>query len=95
LLGSAHPTLNDNAARGEPIGTVTLGNDTTLSGFAIANVTGNGIQASEIPNVTIRDNRITNVTGQGISLNNVTGTSAIALNSITNSGGQGIFVQAA
>jgi hypothetical protein len=93
-LGSVQLPLSGSGDFPQVVGTVTLGNDTTLSGFAIANVTGNGIQASEIQNVTIRDNRITDVTGQGISLNNVTGTSAIALNSITNSGGQGIFVQA-
>ncbi|MEQ9236808.1 beta strand repeat-containing protein [Coleofasciculus sp. E2-BRE-01] len=75
-------------------GTVTLGNNTTLAGFAIANATGNGIQGAAIENVTIQDNRITNATGQGISLIDVTGTSVIADNVITNSGQQGIFIQA-
>ena len=75
-------------------GTISLGNDTTLSGFAIANAVGSGVQGTNIQNVTIQDNRITNPTQQGINLIGVTGTSAIANNTITNSGLQGIFVQA-
>jgi hypothetical protein len=75
-------------------GTVTLGNNTTLSGFAIANATGNAIQGTNIRNVTIQDNRITNATEQGINLTNVAGTSLIANNTITNSGFGGIFVSA-
>jgi hypothetical protein len=75
-------------------GTVTMGNDTTLSGFAITDVTGSAIQGTSIRNVTIGDNRITNPSEQGINLINVAGTSAIANNTITNSGSEGIFVQA-
>ena len=74
-------------------GTVTLGNDSTLSGFAIANVTGNAIQGSGINNVTIRDNQITNPTGQGIGLNGVGGNNLIANNTISGTAGQGIFLQ--
>jgi hypothetical protein len=75
-------------------GTVTLGNQTEVSGFAIANVTGNGIQGANIREVKIRDNQITNASEQGINLTNVAGTSLIANNTITNSGNQGIFVAA-
>jgi trimeric autotransporter adhesin len=75
-------------------GTVTMGNDTTLRGFDLRNITGSGIQASSVRNVNILDNRITNVTEQGISLNGVTGNNLVARNTITGTGGQGIFVQA-
>ncbi|HEY9611649.1 beta strand repeat-containing protein [Allocoleopsis sp.] len=75
-------------------GTVTLGNNTTLSGFAIANATGSAIQGTSIQNVTIRDNRITNPSEQGINLTNVAGTSLIANNTITGSRLGGIFVSA-
>jgi trimeric autotransporter adhesin len=75
-------------------GTVTMGNNTTLSGFALVNVTGNAIQASDVSNVTIRDNQITNSTGQGISLSGVGGENIIANNLIQDTGSQGIFLQA-
>ncbi|NET55692.1 MAG: right-handed parallel beta-helix repeat-containing protein [Symploca sp. SIO2E6] len=76
-------------------GTITLGNNTTLSGFAIANVDGNGIQGTNIQNVTIRDNQITNATRGGINLVNIGGTNIIRNNQITNSGGAGISAQTA
>ncbi|MBD1804177.1 right-handed parallel beta-helix repeat-containing protein [Microcoleus sp. FACHB-SPT15] len=92
-FGTVQLALSGSGLFPEVTGTVTLGNDTTLSGFAIANVTGNAIEATNLQNVTILDNRITNPTEQGIILNNVTGTSVIASNSITNSGLAGIFVR--
>jgi hypothetical protein len=75
-------------------GTVTLGNNTTLSGFAITNAIGSAIQGTSIQNVTIRDNRITNPSEQGINLTDVAGTSLIANNTITGSRLGGIFVSA-
>lgn len=93
-LGTVQLPLSGSGEFPTITGTVTLANNTTLTGFAIANATGNGIQGANIENVTIQDNRITNATGQGISLIDVTGTSAIARNVITNSGQQGIFIQA-
>jgi parallel beta-helix repeat protein len=75
-------------------GTATLGNNTTLSGFAITNATGSAIQGTSIQNVTIRDNRITNPSEQGINLTDVAGTSLIANNTITGSRLGGIFVSA-
>jgi hypothetical protein len=78
----------------EVTGTVTMGNNTTLSGFALANIIGSAIQGTSIRNVTIRDNRITNPSEQGINLIDVAGTSLIANNTITNSGNQGLFVSA-
>lgn len=52
-------------------GTVTLGNQTTLSGFAIRTAAGAGIVGNNINQATVRDNAIANTAGQGISLNNV------------------------
>lgn len=67
-------------------GTVTLGNNTVLSGFAIANSTGAGIEGSNIRNVSIENNTITNSSFQGIRLNNVTGTVKILNNTIDKTG---------
>jgi hypothetical protein len=93
-LGTFQLPLSGSGIFPTVTGTVTMGNVTTLSGFAITNATGNGIQGANIRNVTIRDNRIANSTEQGINLTNVAGTSAIANNTITNSGLGGIFVSA-
>ena len=70
-------------------GTVTLGNQTTLSGFAISTATGAGIAGSNINQVTVRDNAIANTAGQGISLNNVQGAIAVIDNTIRQSGLEG------
>jgi hypothetical protein len=75
-------------------GTVSMGNNTTLQGFDFRNITGNGIEASSVRNVNILDNRITNVTEQGISLNGIHGNNIVARNNISNTGTQGIFIQA-
>lgn len=70
-------------------GTVTLGNNTTLSGFEINSIEGSGILGTNINNTTIRDNVISNssfsnstTAGQGIFLTNVTGKINIANNSL-------------
>ena len=67
-------------------GTVTLGNDTALSGFAIANAAGAGVEGSNIRNVSVEDNTITNSAFQGIDLNNVTGTVNISNNTVDTTG---------
>lgn len=74
-------------------GTVTMGNNTTLEGFAITNTTGNAVQASGVNNLTITNNQITNPEGQGISLNGVGGRNIISNNTIQNTGSQSIFLQ--
>jgi trimeric autotransporter adhesin len=79
-----YPTVN---------GTVTMGNDTTLAGFALNNVSGNGIQGGGVQNITIRDNFIVNSSRQGISLTEVSGKNIIRNNEIANNGEQGIFIQ--
>ncbi|MBW4648778.1 MAG: right-handed parallel beta-helix repeat-containing protein [Kastovskya adunca ATA6-11-RM4] len=88
-LGNIELPLSNTTARPAVTGTVTMGNDTTLSGFAIASTTGAGIAGSNISNIEIRDNAIANSTAEGISLTEVTGEVAIANNSITNSALEG------
>ncbi|MBD1944807.1 right-handed parallel beta-helix repeat-containing protein, partial [Coleofasciculus sp. FACHB-712] len=70
-------------------GTVTMGNTTTLSGFAISTTTGSGIAGSNISNAIIRDNAIANSSGEGILLENVTGQILIQDNAIANSALEG------
>lgn len=69
--------------------TITMGNNTVLSGFAIAPPTGNpGILAPGVQTVTIRDNRV-QATGDntaGISLQNMTGIATISNNAISTNG---------
>ena len=67
-------------------GTVALGNNTTLSGFTIANSTGAGIEGSNIRNISIEDNTITNSRFQSINFKDVTGTVEILDNTIDKTG---------
>jgi chemotaxis signal transduction protein len=67
-------------------GTVTIGNNSVLSGFAIASTNGPGIEARNISNAIIRDNTVTSTT-QGVLLENITGTVTLANNNITSTGG--------
>jgi len=64
-------------------GTVTMGNDTVLSGFAISNDQGSGIEAINISNAEIRDSQITSSTQAGVWLENVTGTMTLTNSEIT------------
>jgi hypothetical protein len=80
-------------------GTVTLGNNSTVSGLAIsvpddgsADTRNPGIAGSNISNPTIRDNTISSSDGSGILLNGVSGQLEIASNTISNSAGDGIRV---
>lgn len=54
--------------------TVLMGNSTIISGFSISNSNGSGIEASNISDVTILNNRIIGVEEYGILLRNVGGT---------------------
>jgi len=77
---------------------VTLSNSTgaiALSGFEITDAGNSGIFGTNLSTVRLRDNHISNSTRRGIDLDNVNGTGIIANNTITNSGLEGIFVQAA
>jgi hypothetical protein len=67
-------------------GTVTMGNDTVLSGFAIASETGAAIVASNINNTEIRDNTITSSAQAGILIQNTAGTVTLTDNVVTGNG---------
>jgi hypothetical protein len=75
------PTLN---------GTVTMSNDTTLSGFNVNVAGAPGIQATGVTNVLIRDNTIASDTLAAINLDNVSGTADIINNQITGTNVPGI-----
>ena len=66
-------------------GTVTLGNNNTLSGFRIAGFAGNGITGTGVSNVIVRDNQIANVTS-GINLTGASSNVTIQDNQVTNTG---------
>jgi hypothetical protein len=72
--------------------TVTMGNNTTLSGFAISSGRGSGILGNNISRVTIRDNAIANTGLDGILLNNVQGPVTLTDNTIQQARGAGILV---
>jgi hypothetical protein len=73
--------------------TVTMGNNTVLSGFNITGATGAGIAGNGINTVEIRDNTITNSTNSGVLLQNLTGTITLKNNNINSATNQGIFLQ--
>ncbi|MBW4508233.1 MAG: right-handed parallel beta-helix repeat-containing protein [Scytonematopsis contorta HA4267-MV1] len=62
--------------------TVTLGNNTSLVGFNIANAKSAGIQGSDISNISLKNNTIINSTEQAINLEDVDGKVEIINNSI-------------
>ncbi|MGC1395016.1 MAG: inverse autotransporter beta domain-containing protein, partial [Coleofasciculaceae cyanobacterium] len=66
--------------------TVSMGNDSVLSGFAITGVTGAGVAARNINNAVIRDNTISSTNVAGVLLENTTGTLTLANNTITGTG---------
>ena len=69
-------------------GTVTMRNNTLLSGFAINPNGGNGVEAVGVQNVAVQDNQIV-VSGDdasGIRLQNVSGSAEIINNQIATSG---------
>ncbi|WP_199246072.1 right-handed parallel beta-helix repeat-containing protein [[Phormidium] sp. ETS-05] len=80
-------------------GTVTIGNNSTVSGLAIAvaddgsaDTLNPGIAGNNISNPTIRDNIISSADGSGILLDGVSGQLEIANNTVSNSGTDGIRV---
>lgn len=72
--------------------TITLGNSTTLSGFAISSGRGPGIVGNNISQVTIRDNAIANTGLEGILLNNVQGPVTITDNTIQQARSSGVVL---
>ncbi|HBL61692.1 MAG TPA: hypothetical protein DDZ80_25720, partial [Cyanobacteria bacterium UBA8803] len=67
-------------------GTVTMGNDSVLSGFAITSTSGPGIVARTIGNGTIRDNQVTSFSEAGVLLENPTGAITLTNNAIAGNG---------
>lgn len=78
------PTITPGAAA-----SVTMGNQTTLSGFYIPNAGTFGIEGIGIDTVTIRENAIANSTQSGILLLETTGNVSVTDNSIDTTGGLG------
>ncbi|OUC15971.1 MAG: hypothetical protein B0A82_04250 [Alkalinema sp. CACIAM 70d] len=62
--------------------TVTLGHDTSLIGFEIANSPGVGVLGQNVHNVALLDNLIRNSGAEGITLNDVTGIVLISQNEV-------------
>ena len=80
------PVIDGALATGN---TVTMGNDSVLSGFTINPTTGNvGVLGSNVSNVEIRDNFIntSGESGTGIRLQNVSGFATITNNQIQTTG---------
>jgi trimeric autotransporter adhesin len=73
-------------------GTVTMGNDTVLSGFSITSATGAGVTFNNVSRVQVRDNFIPNTAGNGI-LGNGVGDATLLRNQITSARNQGVFLQ--
>lgn len=90
-LGLVQLPLSGTGRLPDVMDTVTMGNNTTLSGFAITSANGFGIDASDVTNVVIRDNQVTNSRERGISLENVTGVAVITNNSISKLRGTSLF----
>ncbi|MEP0808415.1 right-handed parallel beta-helix repeat-containing protein [Trichocoleus sp. ST-U2] len=88
-LGNLQLPLSNAGILADVTGTVTMGNTTTLSGFAISTTTGSGIAGSNISNAIIRDNAIANSASEGLLLENVTGQILIQDNAIANSALEG------
>jgi DNA-binding protein YbaB len=89
-IGNVQLPLSGSGVRPRIAGTVTLGDDNTLSGFEINGAVGAGIQGTGIENAAIRDNIISNSKtaspsnlGNGILLTNATGRLDITNNTFT------------
>lgn len=67
--------------------TVTMGNNTVLSGFTIENASGAGVESRDVSNVAILNNRIADANDYGILLRNVSGNVTIENNNITETAG--------
>ncbi|MEM9538910.1 MAG: right-handed parallel beta-helix repeat-containing protein [Cyanobacteria bacterium P01_E01_bin.42] len=50
--------------------TVTMGNNSVLSGFNLTNITGDAITANNVSGFTIEESAISSITGNGLSANN-------------------------
>ena len=64
------------------LGTVTMGNNSDLSGFHFVSITGNAVVGNEISNVVITRNLFTYTTRESVLLTNVGGTVTINYNQL-------------
>jgi len=71
---------------------VTLGNNSTFSGFTIDGVTGNGVVANGASNVTLKNLTLRDISGDAMVLNNTTGN--VSLNNVDfeTIGGRGLVI---
>ncbi|MEA5470855.1 right-handed parallel beta-helix repeat-containing protein [Spirulina sp. 06S082] len=53
--------------------TVTMGNNSVLSGFNLNNITGDGISATNVSGFIVEESGLSSITGNGISSNNSSG----------------------
>nr|WP_239121660.1 right-handed parallel beta-helix repeat-containing protein [Spirulina major] len=79
--------------------TVTMGNNSVLSGFNLNNITGDGISAQNVSGFTVEESSLSSITGNGISSNNSSGFTVknnsfntITQNGISASGSSGFTV---
>jgi hypothetical protein len=66
--------------------TVTMDNNSVISGFAITGVTGAGVTARNINNAVIKDNTISSKNTAGVLLENTTGLLTLSNNTIVGNG---------
>jgi len=83
----SRPQLNNS---GGPA--VTLGNNSRLGGFVIDSSLGDGVVATGVSNIVVRDTLISNATGNGILLTNSLNAATITDTVITGSGGPAFHV---
>ncbi|WP_299493320.1 right-handed parallel beta-helix repeat-containing protein [Acaryochloris sp. IP29b_bin.137] len=88
-LGMAQLPFSGNGQFPTVTGTVTMRNNTLLSGFAINPNGANGVEAVGVQNVVIDQNQITNA-DNGIRLQNLTGTVEVTNNVVTQATDDGI-----
>jgi hypothetical protein len=92
--------LSGSGVRPLVTGTVTLGDNNTVSGFEISGVAGSAIRGEGIESTTIQNNVIRNSTtaspdnlGNGILLTNATGTITITNNTISDNRNSAIAIE--
>jgi hypothetical protein len=71
---------------------VTMGNNSTFSGFTIDGVTGDGIVANGRSNITLSNLTLKDITGDAMSLTNTSGSVAIGNVDVQTIGGRGLFI---
>jgi trimeric autotransporter adhesin len=86
ILGKVQLPGSGSGVKPNITGTVTMGNDTKLNGFAISSAIGAGIEGTNIRNISVQNNSISNSQLEGIKLTDVTGKVDISQNQLQNNG---------